>query len=193
MFLSPASVNASVDLSVCVPSTVGYIQPVEEVSAKVIKPQSANPHHHDHTYFSKYHMDSISGKEIPTKGRSVGTSTSVKQKTHVSQQKDALIGISVKEKDSISRQHGASISTSTSVKQKAPMSGQKGTGTLVKRNVSVSQQKASTKQKLPVSQEEVVTLYNKYHQPVGCGKVVHSDTEIVHGRKVRDDCVKVII
>lgn len=103
------------------------------------------------------------------------------------------------------QQRGALIGTNTSVKQKkAPVSQLKGTlictSTSVKQMVPMSQQKGasigtntSTQQKLPLSHQDVVTLYNKHHQPVGCGKVVHSDAHLVHGRKVREDCVKVII
>ena len=55
-FLSPITLNAAVDLSqqVCLRSTsAGHTLPVKEHHARVVKSQSINPLHHDHSYFSK--------------------------------------------------------------------------------------------------------------------------------------------
>ena len=125
-FLSPITPNVAVDLSqqACLPSTsAGYTPPVKEHHARVVKPQSINPLHHDHPYFSK------SQPEIQQQSTTTKTNTLAKQ--------------------------------------------------------------MMTK-KLPTSQQEVITLYNKHHQAVGCGKIVLQDADLVHGRKMRD-CVKVII
>ena len=58
MFLSPIISNASVNLSVqaCLPSCSRYIispAELEDHRARVMKPRSTNPLHHDHTYFNE--------------------------------------------------------------------------------------------------------------------------------------------
>ena len=117
MFLSPVASNAIVDLSaqVCLPSCSSrYVSPAGESCARIVKPQSTNPFHHDHTYTH------LNDKPQPT-----------------------------------------SKQRSVAVRRKQP--------------------------------SEVVTLYNKHGQPVGCGKTVLEDANFVHGHQTREDCVKVVI
>lgn len=107
MFLSPVASNAIVDLSapVCLPScSSGYVLPAGESCVRIVKPQSTNPFHHDHTYV---HVNDK--PQLTTKPRSVAAS------------------------------------------RKPP--------------------------------SEVVTLYNKHSQPVGCGKIVLEQSFVSMGTK----------